>query len=132
MVFNTHDGEEYVRQLRSLGAILAYPDPQRSQEYLFVRDLNQRPVVSRAEDIHKINFIYWVEKQPESVVALARTLGLPANLPYIVAFFPEETEKRLLELEVAFADKREEDIAETRFEIVLKGDTYEPKVLAQR
>jgi hypothetical protein len=96
--FDTHDGEERGRQLHALGAILADPDPQRPQDDGFVRDLNERGAVSQTEEIVKINFIYWVEKQPKSVTILVRTLGRPAN--------------------------------ETQFEIVCKGDPYEPKVLS--
>jgi hypothetical protein len=132
LVFSTLNGEDYVRQLHALGAVLAVPNPDRPPDYLVVRNLTKRPAVARSEDVAKINRIYWVDSKPESVAGVVQALGLPKDAPYFVAFFPEELEKKLLELELKFANRREEDIKETQFRILRKGNSYEPQVIEQR
>jgi hypothetical protein len=129
MVFNTNDGDDYLRQLRGLGAILAIPDDQNG--YLVIRDLTQRPVMPKPEDLTKINRIYWIDDQPRSVQDLSRALGLSPVPPLIVAFFPVELEKELLEKELAVFRGREDDIKETVFTVRRRGNTYEPVVSRQ-
>jgi hypothetical protein len=128
MVFNTHDGEDYLRQLRALGAILAIPKSEG--EHLVIRDLTREPAQPKAEDLTKLDRIYWIDDKPESVASLARALGI-ARPAYIVAFFPENLEKELLQKERAFAGRKEDAIQETRFDIVKTDKGYEPKATAQ-
>ncbi len=129
MIFNTLNGEDYARQLNSLGAILAVPEPDGKQ-YRVLRDLGQRPATGDVEDLSKIQSIYWVDDKPESVAGLSRALGL--NRPtHIVAFFPAELENKLAKLEADFKGLKEDDIAETRFDIKRTAGGYEPVVVFQ-
>jgi hypothetical protein len=136
LTFNTHDGEDYVRQLRGLrpggGAILAVPTPDR--RFRVIRDLSRRPAVGNVEDVTRLNRIFWIDDKPESVANLARALGIPTPA-YIVAFFPEELEAHLADLEKArlaqeFPGRTVQDIAETRFDIVRTAGDYEARVVS--
>jgi hypothetical protein len=132
MVFSTYNGQDYAKQLKSLGAYLAIPDHQDPSRFLVIRDLSTRPAHMQHEDVSQIKRIFWIDDKPQSVHSLATALGLRPIPPRIVAFFPEELEKKLLRLELSFGGRREEDIRETRFEIVLvRPGHYEPRVTSQ-
>jgi hypothetical protein len=129
MIFNTRDGNDYAAQLDALGAILAVPSPG-GKEYLLIRDLKGRPAQGKVEDLASIQSIYWIDDKPDSVAGLAWALGI--NPPkHIVAFFPAELENKLAELERAYKGLKEDDIAETRFDIIRGASGYEPKVTFQ-
>jgi len=134
MVFNIRQPDDYARQLQGLKAILAIPLPAKEnvKEYKVIRDLSQRPVRPKVEDVTSINRIYWVDDRPESVSSLARLLGVDPVPPYFVAFFPVELEQMLLKKELAYAgNKPEEQIRETKFQVRSTANGYEPYVIDQ-
>jgi hypothetical protein len=130
MIFNTRDGGDYASQLDALGAILAVP-VANGKEYEIIRDLKTRPVQGKVEDPAALQRIYWIDDKPDSVAGLARALGIKTNPKVIVAFFPVELENKLAQMERDFAGRKEDDIAETRFDIVRSPNGYEPKVTSQ-
>src|SRR5262249_10202205 len=132
MVFNTASGQDYRKQLADLSAgmtektIIAVPQPDG--QYLIFRDLNRVPPAGRIEDIAEIKRIYWVDADPQSIRSLSGALGVPTP-PHIVVFFPVELEEKLLRLELDYAKRKygetaEDQIQETRFEIVRRGGVY--------
>jgi hypothetical protein len=129
MIFNTANGNDYVSQLRELGAILAIPQPQGG--YLVIRDLARLPAQGEKEDLNAIKRIFWIDDKPDSVHSLAMALRLPYRPPHIVAFFPEKLEADLLKKELAYRGKQEYEIKETRFKVERVGGTYEPRVFSQ-
>jgi hypothetical protein len=129
MMFNTHDGGDYVRQLQALKAILAIRGPDG--EYLVIDDLGTRPVVPKRRDIQEINRIYWIDDKPESVMSLSRALGLTPVPDHIVAFFPQELEQELLKKELRFRRLPEDKIGETQFKVMLSRGGFEPVVTSQ-
>jgi hypothetical protein len=128
MTFNTRDGEDYLRQLQALKAMLAIEGP--NGEYLVIEDLRKRPVVPVARSLSEINRIYWIDDRPESVRSLARGLQMPAP-PRFIALFPIELEQDLLRKELAYRHLAEDDIAETRFQVRATGRGYEAFVVYQ-
>src|SRR5262249_33041847 len=126
MTFETKDGNDYLRQLKALGAILAYQGPEG--EYLVIRDLSKQP--AKGENVPLPNRIYWIDDRPESVKSLGAALRIP-GLKKIVAFFPEELEKDMLRKELAFHQAKEEAIHETKFKIRKTTNGYEPVVSEQ-
>jgi hypothetical protein len=130
MLFNTRSGNDYADQLMGLGAILAINTP--SGEYLIIRDLANRPVHGQVEDIRELNRIFWVDDKPQSVSSLAMALGIRPVPEQIIAFFPPELEKDLLDKEMKAFRGREEDIAETVFKVDRRGNRFEPMVVNQK
>jgi hypothetical protein len=131
MIFNTRDGEDYARQLKGLKALVAIPAGVEG-DYLFVDDLGKRPAELKRRDLSQIDRIYWIDDKPDSVSSLAFALRLDPPPRYIVAFFPEELEKELLQKELNYKHAPEDQIEETRF-IVRRGRNgqYEPVVDGQ-
>lgn len=130
MLFNTLTGEDYLSQLAGLGAILAVPESGGG--YRVFRDLQHRPPVGRVEDVARIDRIFWIDDTPPSVASLAQALALDPLPRAVAAFFPVELEKELARLEHAYAGRGEEEIHETRFQIVHSGGRYVPVVVSQR
>jgi hypothetical protein len=129
MVFDTSSGEDYARQLAGLGAILAIPDDKG--QYVVLRNLRERPAHGQIEDLDQIKRIYWVDDKRESITPLCKCLGV--RVPdHVVAFFPEELEKLLLQRELRYKGRREDDIYETRFKVRKTGNGYEPVVIEQK
>jgi hypothetical protein len=135
MQFNTRTPEDYLAQLRSLGAILAIPTDPENKSYKVIRDLSGRYGEGGAklldEDITKIPCIFWVDDRPQSVEALSKALKLKAVPKHIVAFMPAELEKKLFDLESKAAKCPEDEIFETRFEVVPAGRSgFQPRVVS--
>jgi hypothetical protein len=128
MMFNTLSGDDYRKQLEALGAILGVP---AEGGYRVIRNLKP-PVKGEVEDLAEIKRIFWVDDKPQSVASLSQALGLFPPPPHIVAFFPESLEAKLLQKEHEYRGRSEDDIKETRFEIVRRGGSYEPVVRDQR
>jgi hypothetical protein len=132
MIFNTANGRDYKTQLAHLGAIIAVPLPPDGSDFLVFRDLRAARPEGRKEDIAEIKRIYWVDDKPQSVQSLLQAVAPEVQAQQVVAFFPVELEEKLLRLELNYRHRREDQIQETRFEIVKRGGVYEPVVVAQR
>jgi serine/threonine protein kinase len=130
LIFNTRDGEDYKKQLQAFGAILAVPDPRNPTKYLVIRDLDWPE--PKAEDLTRIERIWWIDDKPQSVQSLAGALNLQPP-PHFVVYFPERVERDLLEKELTYCGRKESEITETRFEVRRgPGGKYEAFVLTQR
>jgi hypothetical protein len=130
MIFNTEDGRDYARQLSSLGAIVAFQDPEDPNEYRVIRDLKASPAPSQREDITQIKRIFWVDDKPGSVRSLAGALGV-GKPEFFAMFFPSSLEQTLLKKELSYRGRTEDQIDSTRFKVVRSGDGYEVQVEAQ-
>jgi serine/threonine protein kinase len=127
MVFSRRDGEDYLHQLIGLGAILAVPTA--NDDYMFYRDLKQRPPQGQQGSLAQMNQIYWTDTDSGSVRALLQALGLPAMpADHVIAFFPLELEKQLLEKERRAYSGDENNIRETIFRVQKRGRNFEPIV----
>jgi hypothetical protein len=129
MTFNTLNGTDYVNQLHGLGAIVAFPVADK--RFKVVRD-QKNPGTAKEEDISAINRIYWVDDKPQSVHSLSTALRERAP-QFFVAFFPKKLEDRLLKLELdemqrRFGKRNEDEIYETKFDVVRVGGEYDVKV----
>jgi hypothetical protein len=130
MTFSTQNGNDYLDQLHGLGAIVAIP--HGGGEFLVIHNL-RKPREAKVEDITKFNRIYWVDNKPQSVMSLAMALRLPEAPPFFAAFFPKELERKLLDRELAYLNRRhpgkvEDDIHETKFDVVRRGGSYDVSV----
>jgi hypothetical protein len=134
MIFTTKDGQDYLRQLQSLGAKLAVPASE--DEYKVIRDL-ARPGDANVESLSQFKEMNWIDDKPDSVRKLAEALRLPTTPKHVIAFFPVSLEKELLRKELDYFRKnnpagKEEEIGVTRFDLVpRRGGGYEPVVMEQ-
>jgi hypothetical protein len=134
MRFNTQNGADYLSQLKGLGAILAIPvndGPNPQYEIIRNEDLAKRPPTLRKEDLSKIQRIYWVDDKPPSVAGVMDALGLQMRPSHFVAFMPEKLEQELFRLELDYKHLKEEQIHETKFEVVRGSGGYRAKVIDQ-
>jgi hypothetical protein len=132
LIFNTRDGQDYVRQLNALGAILVYPDPQEKNEFRVIRNLRERPVTAKIEDVAQIQRMYWVDDTETSVRSLSAALGLKPTPPGFGMFFPADLEPRLLKLELTYRGRAEQEIEETKFEVFKNPEgQYDIRVISQ-
>ena len=102
------------------------------------REHARMPVERDIADLQKAKRIFWIDDRHESVAALCASLGVKTRPPFVVAFFPAALEKQLLEKELAFANREQQDIREeadienTKFEIQRSGTRYVPVVIEQK
>ncbi len=140
MLLNTQSSSDYVAQLHGLGAILAIPVREEGEhvDYKIVRDLSARPAKLVDADLDQIQrMVNWLDNKPESVQGVMNVLRLPLRPSHFYAFMPEKLEQKLLQLEIAYLNKRhrgrtEDDILETKFRIKVRGGKYEPEVIEQK
>src|SRR5262249_5121762 len=133
MVFDTYSGDDYARQLAGLGAFLASPHVEaRKISYLIIRDLHARSVHLEPVELSEIGRINWEDNKRESIAPLCRALGIEPAPDHILAFFPGELERKLLQLELQFKSRKENQIKETRFKFRKTGGGYEPFVIDQK
>jgi hypothetical protein len=141
MRFTASTGSEYLAQLRSLGAILAFPvregdDPQ----FKVVHDLRPgAPLLD--EDVSRIQRIYWIDDNPRSVRDVLGALGHPNLRPppgRLVAFMPEELESKLFAMERKYVEDvlrkpfDENRIEETNFRVVRGAGGWRPELVHVR
>jgi hypothetical protein len=130
ITFNTTSGADYLRQVHYLGAILSFKAP--NGDLKCVKDLMKRPVELVSEDLKKLNRIFWIDDRRDSVEQLARAMGLDFVPNEVFALFPRDFEEELLKKELAFRNKKESEIAETRFQIIMRGNGHVVVVTDQR
>ncbi len=129
--FDTENGDEYLRQLRGLGAVLAIPKGDKDNEYAMIRDPGARPPKLLDEDLSKIERIYWIDDKPSSVARLVHALGLTKVPGHFVAFLPKEVEEKLFREELKYKDRKEDQIFSTRFRVRRENGQYVPFVVGQ-
>jgi hypothetical protein len=129
MFFNTGGGDDYIKQMRGLGAFLGVPQLKGDNqvEYLLIRDI-KRNAEAKREDVSKLNRIFWFDHDPRSVLSVSKALGLRNPPPFFVAFFPPELEERLLQLERQAFSGDEDRIVETHFRVVNRGGVYQAEL----
>jgi RNA polymerase sigma factor (sigma-70 family) len=129
--FSTDNGEDYAGQLAALGATVAIPDGDSDTRYRVFRDLSQRPARGEVEDIVKNDRLFWIESNSKSLTGLGKVLGWKEVPKHMVVFFPRYVEDDLLRKELAFANRKEEEIQETEFRIRRTATGYEVEVVGQ-
>lgn len=130
ITFDTRNGTDYLRQLSVLGATLVgdYADGGP----VMYRKLNLIPVTGEPLDSSLRSQLVWVDNRPGAIRELADAMGLQRNPQAIRAYFPARLEQELLQLELAYRNKKEEEIDSTVFRMVLEGSSYRMYVTEQK
>ena len=133
--FRTTSGQDYLEQLRSLGAIVVVPTPPdfKTRMYIF-RDLNNPTpgvVIQPADWDELSDQIRFCDLKETSGRQISTVLNLPYTAPYFWAFFPKGLEDELARKETAYQNRRAEDIEETVFQAVQRGGQFELDIVRQ-
>ena len=133
--FNTRSGRDYLRQLAALKAVVMIPVPPENKRMLILRD----PANPRADEFatdadirEQAAKVQFQDARRQSNEAIREALGLPAAPAAFWAFFPKSLEDEMARLEVAYRNKRPEDIRETVFQVEVIGGAARLVVVAQR
>jgi len=129
--FRTASTADYLEQLEGLGATVGLPlAGQRGDRWRFF----DRPASAKDRwsdrDLSGESRIHWVDENAQNARSISLALDVPAA-PFIVAFLPPELENRMLELELSYQNRREEEIRSTTFEVLRRGGKYDVMVLKQ-
>ncbi len=130
--FNTNDGRDYLRQLAVMKATLVFETPQG--QLWVVDNLGGNPS-QHEEDrgyLETNGRMRFIDDNPRAVAEIAQSLRLSFRPPRLFAFFPLEIEKELTRKELSHRNRREEDIIETRFKVLVRGGRPEIRVVYQR
>ena len=133
--FRTTSGQNYLEQLRSLGAIVVVPTPPdfKTRMYIF-RDLNNPTpgVVIQPSDWDELSDqIRFCDLKETSGRQISTALNLPYTAPYFWAFFPKGLEDELARKETSYQNRRAEDIEETVFQAVQRGGKFDLDIARQ-
>ena len=133
--FRTVDGKDYLMQLKSLGATVLVPlSSDRKQMYIF-KDLdNPRPGTLATDADYSVlaRQIQFSDFRRDSCRQVGEALRLDFVPTVFWAFFPAQIEKELARLEVAYRNRRPQDIDETVFQVTIRGGQYQLVVSEQR
>jgi hypothetical protein len=115
---------DHLNQFAALGAILAIPEPGGG--YRIFKELRARhPRGTHVDDLSGIDRIGFADQEPQTAAGLARELGMPPT-PFLLAFFPQKLEKKMLDMELQYRGTPEEDIREKMyFQVVPTGTGYD-------
>lgn len=126
--FNTSSPNDYLTQIGGLGASLAFP--LQGSDLLYFEDPDAPSPRSQRKKMAGETRLYWVDDNAPSVAGVCRTLGIEVS-PMMIAFLPQALEDRMLQLELAYANLEEDQIASTHFECVQRGGKYDVVVVHQ-
>ncbi len=125
-MFSTSSPDDYLRQLRDLGAIIAVPEPDG--DFLVFRDLKVRPLVGRKENGSQLPKIQYSDNDERTITGFVRLLGLRTTPPYFMAFFDQDLEDELRELEQRHYKGPESNIVQTFFQFErMANGKYKPR-----
>lgn len=133
--FKTAGGQDYINQVAAMGAKIAVPMLPKEEELLLFEDVKNptnRHVASREEIANLAGWVKFSDVRRESVKQVAEALKLDFQPRSFWAFFPKSIEEELARKETGFANRRVENIAETVFNITIRGGTYEATVCEQK
>jgi hypothetical protein len=129
--FRTRSSEDYLEQLEGLGATLALPlAGERGDRWRFFDHPASAKDRWADRDLSGENRIHWVDENAQNARLVAQILAVP-SAPFLVAFLPVELESRMLELELSYQNRREDEIRSTTFEVARRGGKDDIMVLKQ-
>lgn len=132
--FKISSAADYLDQLATLGAIIVVPTPPQNDPCVLFSDLRnprQRKTVSLADlSVYSDQFKF-SEAREGVKSSLATALGLGSDPPSLWVIMPKKFEDELARKERNYRNRREEDIEETVFQMVIRGGTYDILVYDQ-
>lgn len=128
--FTFSSAGNFIQQLDALGTYLGVPD-SKSGKIMVIRDLHERPAKPKYEDIKALNRVWFSDTNSENNDAIAKELGLDFIPSAIIGLMPASLEGELLDKELKFRGRKEEDIRRTLFAVSFSGGKPVIKVIEQ-
>ncbi|QDU20723.1 hypothetical protein [Urbifossiella limnaea] len=131
--FQTSDGHDYVNQLAAMGATILVPLPPENKQCLHFSDLRTpNPRMATDDDLKSLSGqIKFSDTRPGSVAGVCAVLRVTQPAQSFWAFFPRGLEDDLSRKELAYRNRRAEDIEETIFKVIVRGGSYDLVVVDQ-
>ncbi|QJW92637.1 hypothetical protein [Frigoriglobus tundricola] len=128
--FRVAGGNDYINQLRAMGAEILVPLPPDDKKCILIRDLKDPSAQSVASDADLKRLagkIQFADTRRDQVRDVLNVLGVntPGQPKAFWAFFPKELEEELARKETSYRNRRAEDIEETVFKVTIRGGSYE-------
>lgn len=132
--FKVSSGQDYLDQLKLMGAELLVPIPNTDKCILIANISSPKDQRTATDDDMRrlADKIKFSDSRPEAVRGVSRTLGLDFTPNSFWAFFPKELEDDLAKKETGYRNRRAEDIEETIFRVTTRGGSYELLVDEQK
>ncbi len=131
--FEYTTGDDYLLQLKSLGAIVAVP--YRDEQFRLYRDLGKRPFIFQLvgqRELNELGRIHWENGESEAARLLAFALGIDGAADSFRVYFPQELQDDLAKKERAASGGRDiSQIKQTIFKVTRRGKTCEVQVIGQ-
>jgi hypothetical protein len=133
--FQVQSGKDYVEQLKLLGATVLVPHPTDDKKALLFPDL-AKPDTQRdpsGDDLKGLaEKIKFSDARKEVVESVAQALGLDFKPKAFWAFFPRAVEDELAKKELAYRNRKADEIDQTVFRVVVRDGKAEITVVEQR
>jgi hypothetical protein len=133
--FKVESGKDYLEQLKAMKAELLFPTATNDKTILItdLSKLDERRETTDDEMKRLAKKLFFSDSRTEAVNAVCKTLGMEKDIPKMFwAFFPEEISKACASKELAYKNRKVEDIKETIFKVVVKDGKYELTVIEQK
>lgn len=121
--------QDYLQQHDGIGAVFAFPSSgDRWTYYHNAGDPGRRTKEERNPDDD--NRICWTTEKRSTVEEICRFLGI-GRADLMVMFLPIELEERMAKMEREYANREEDEILSTQFELYRAGGRYDVRVMRQ-
>ncbi len=133
--FKVESGKDYIEQVGILGGSILLPIPPENTKAILVPDANKPKERREATEKDLKDFqehLQFTDERSEAVKSVANALGLDFTPKKFLAVFPKELEAELVRKEAEYRNRRVEDIEQTVFRIVIRGEKAEVVVEEQQ
>ncbi len=114
--FRTQSGKDYLEQLAAMKATLVITHPDGTHKAY--TNLNAPKTIPFKRE--ELPDLFFVDDSADSASKIARELGLDFSPKSFIAFFPKDIEEELARKERIFRDRKESEIFETTFKILIR------------
>ncbi len=129
--FTFSSAANFIQQLDALETYLGVPD-NKTGRVMVIRNLRERPARPQYEDLKALNRVWFSDTGGENNEAIAQELGLDFVPSAIIGLMPAKLEGQLLDTELKFRGRKEEDIRRTLFAVSFSGGKPVIKVIEQQ
>ncbi len=129
--FDTRSAQDYLEQLEGLGASVIFPVPdRRGERWRYFDRPASEPGRWDERDLSNEGRLHWTDDNPQAIRSIMAILNIP-SASFMVALLPDALEQRMLQLELSYQNRSEDEIRSTTFKVVQRGGKYDVIVIRQ-